>query len=110
LIFSQVAALVRGEPVSEVPLARHFELMLRYLDASVRYFGEKQACLMMRSRLGWFTKGLHYSSHFRESIKRINSRTEAVSLIHRYLDTLLEVKKAEQIREPSDSAGNFKLW
>ncbi len=90
-IFSQVLSLFRGDEVSPVDLAYRFEVMIRYLKASIRYFGEKSACYMMRSRLGWFVKGLPYSSDFRESIKQISSKEEAISLIKSYMTTLQQV-------------------
>jgi hypothetical protein len=36
---------------------------------------------MMRSRLGWFVKGVPHSSRFRASIKHVSSRREAFALI-----------------------------
>jgi hypothetical protein len=39
---------------------------------------------MMRSRLGWFVKGLRYSSRFRESIKQVSTEKEALSRIEQY--------------------------
>jgi hypothetical protein len=39
---------------------------------------------MMRSRLGWFSKGMRHSSKFREAIKRISSHQEAQELITAY--------------------------
>jgi tRNA-dihydrouridine synthase B len=54
----------------------------------VRYLGEEQACRMMRSRLGWFTKGMHKSSLFRESIKHLASEKEGIDLIAAYRNSL----------------------
>ncbi len=87
-IFSQVLALIQGKEVSPVDLALRFEVMIRYLKASVSFFGEKQASHMMRSRLSWFVKELPHSSRFRESIKRISSEDEAIKLIITYKDFL----------------------
>jgi hypothetical protein len=42
----------------------------------------------MRSRLGWFTKGLHKSSHFREAIKHLSSEKEGIELIKAYQDSM----------------------
>ena len=64
--------------------------MLRYLRASVEYFGEKHACRMMRSRLGWFVKGLRHASHFREAIKKISTEQQAVDIIRRYQQALAD--------------------
>ena len=43
---------------------------------------------MMRSRLGWFTKGMHKSSQFREAIKQLSSEAEGIELINAYRDEL----------------------
>ncbi|MBU1398472.1 MAG: tRNA dihydrouridine synthase DusB [Proteobacteria bacterium] len=85
-IFSQVKAILEGKPVQPVSIVRRFEAMREYLKVTVEYLGEKQACFMMRSRLGWFVKGLASSSRFRESIKQISSEHEAQELIGLYLD------------------------
>ncbi len=85
-IFSQITALQEGDPVQPVGLVRRFEAMKEYLKVTVEYLGEKQACFMMRSRLGWFVKGLASSAVFRESIKRISSELEAQEIIDSYFD------------------------
>ena len=87
-IFSRVLAQINGDEVAAEDISRRFDLMIRYLQASVEYIGEEQACRMMRSRLGWFTKGLHKSSHFREVIKHLSSEKEGVELINTYRDEL----------------------
>ena len=84
-IFAQILARFRGDESFCVDFAHRFEVMLRYIHESVKYFGEKQACLMMRSRLGWFVKGLKCSSKFRESIKLISSEDEAIDLLKTYM-------------------------
>ena len=38
----------------------------------------------MRSRLGWFTKGLPFSSKFRESIKQVSFEKEATRTANAY--------------------------
>ncbi len=87
-IFSQILALVQGDAVSSPDLSHRFELMTKYLRDSVMQFGEQRACQMMRSRLGWFVKGLRYSSRFRDSIKQVSTETEAVALIRDYMNFL----------------------
>ncbi|MDM8525839.1 tRNA dihydrouridine synthase DusB [Desulfococcaceae bacterium HSG8] len=87
-IFSQVLSLTRGEPVPCADIPVRFGIMIKYLEKSVKYFGEKHACHMMRSRLGWFSKGLPHSSSFRESIKRITSENEAKQIINSYMHAI----------------------
>jgi tRNA-dihydrouridine synthase len=58
--------------------------MQTFVQDSVRYLGETRACRMMRSRLGWFTKGLPHNNKFRESIKQISTEAEALEKIYQY--------------------------
>jgi nifR3 family TIM-barrel protein len=87
-IFSRVVARINGEEAVDEGLSRRFDIMSRYLRASVKYIGEEHACRMMRSRLGWFTKGMHKSSQFREAIKHLSSEKEGIELINAYRDEL----------------------
>ena len=87
-IFSQSLASLHGENITAVELDQRFEVMKQYVHASVEYIGEKVACRMMRSRLGWFVKGLRFSSKFRESIKHLSSEKETLELIETYREVL----------------------
>ncbi len=89
-IFSGVNALLLGNEVPAFNLVDHFDMIIRYLRFSVEYLGEKHACYIMRSRLGWFVKGLRYSSRFRESIKHISTEDEALGLIKDYMAFLVD--------------------
>jgi tRNA-dihydrouridine synthase len=62
--------------------------MTRYLQESVKYFGDEIACRMMRSRLCWFAKGLRNSRQFRKSINQISTEADALQLIRAYRDSL----------------------
>jgi tRNA-dihydrouridine synthase B len=88
-IFSRVVARINGEEEVDEGFGRRFDLMSRYLRTSVKYIGEEQACRMMRSRLGWFIKGMHKSSQFREAIKQLSSEAEGIELINAYRDELI---------------------
>ncbi|MEJ2166909.1 MAG: tRNA dihydrouridine synthase DusB [Desulfobacterales bacterium] len=83
-IFRRVRARLNGEQKGAEDFNRRFDMMIRYLKASVEYLGEEPACRMMRSRLGWFAKQLRNSSKFRESIKHLSSEKEGVELINAY--------------------------
>jgi nifR3 family TIM-barrel protein len=88
-IFSQIDARLNSRPIPPVNIAIRRELMIRYVHASMIYLGEKTACLMMRSRLGWFVRGLPDSSRFRESVKYVSSEKEATERIEDYMRHLL---------------------
>ena len=87
-LFSQVTSLMNGNESVSPDLSERFEAMTKYLNISIECFGEKRACRMMRSHLGWFVKGLRYSSRFRESIKELSTEKEALSLIGEFKNFL----------------------
>jgi nifR3 family TIM-barrel protein len=89
-IFSRILARLHGDEDPVEDLNRRFDIMMRYLKASVEYLGEEPACRMMRSRLGWFAKELRNSSKFRESIKLLSSEKEGIELISAYKDSFKE--------------------
>ena len=88
IIFSQVLARIRGEEEPEADLGHHFEVMTRYLQESVKYFGEEIGCRMMRSRLCWFAKGLRNSRQFRKSINHISTEADALQRIEAFKESL----------------------
>jgi len=87
-IFSRINAVLNNTdlPGSETvsDMDAHFDMMRRYVNASADYLGETQSSRMMRSRLGWFAKGLPHSSRFRESIRHISSRKEAIERVNSF--------------------------
>lgn len=83
-IFSEIVALLEGRMFSPATPEKRFDTMTRYLQASVLHLGEKQACFFMRSRLGWFAKGLPHSAKFREALKTVTTQALALELISRY--------------------------
>jgi tRNA-dihydrouridine synthase B len=87
-IFARYLALRDGRRPTGDPLQRRFDMMLGYVRAAVAYRGEAQACRVLRSRLGWFVKGMAYGGRFKESIKQLSSEAEAVERILAYRDEL----------------------
>jgi len=96
-IFSGILSHMNNAPERAFDLAVHFSLMVRFLDASIQYFGEAHAVRMMRSRLGWFVKGLPLARKFRESITQITSRAQALELIHQYREQVLSRENGTQM-------------
>lgn len=89
-IFGQLTALLKNSPLPQPDLADRLALMRAYLEASIQYLGEELACRLMRSRWGWFVKGLPHNSHFRNQIRFLASRAEALSHLNQYADLLVE--------------------
>jgi tRNA-dihydrouridine synthase B len=85
-IFQRIDALIKGTPLEPISVDMRRALMLDYVRATVEHYGEVHACRVMRSRLGWFVKGLPNSSKFRESITRLTAAAEAVEQVEKYMD------------------------
>jgi nifR3 family TIM-barrel protein len=86
-IFSRVHDLLQNKSVKPVDMNLRIETMKKYIHTSAAYFGELCACRMMRSRLGWFVKGLPGSARFRSAITKIRTCGEAEQIINEYYDT-----------------------
>ena len=92
-IFGEIQDLLAGRPSRPPGIDARLRIMRRYAVDSVGYLGERPACLMMRSRLGWFVKGLHGCSAFRESIKKLESLEQTLAKIDAYEKVLAETRR-----------------
>jgi len=87
-IFTAINSAIKGEVVESVNIDKHFDIMIRYFTASIKYFGEAKASYMMRSRLCRFVKGMPYGIDFKNSIKHISSEKEGIDAIIGYREIL----------------------
>lgn len=83
-LLTQTALALKGETPPENNTDRQLGIIRKYLRNAVEYLGEKHAMYTMRSRLGWFVKGLPYNCRFRDSIKQLTTESEALDLINTY--------------------------
>lgn len=87
-LFKRINALLSGEIVKP-SLVDHFAMMERYFTDSLDYFTDEFiACKTMRSRLGWFVKGLPGCSEFRQRAVTLSTREEGLFLIRSYKEKL----------------------
>jgi tRNA-dihydrouridine synthase len=97
-IFRQIVARLAGGAVAPQTMAERLATMMRFVDASVDYMGEETACYILRSRLCWFVKGLPHASHFRQEIRFLASRDEAMDRIRAFGDQLAaDPRSAEEM-------------
>ncbi len=99
MLFSQINSLITTGRYETVDLEKRFDLMKRFLCASVDHIGESNACRMMRSRLGWLSKGLPHAGRFRTGITQIRTRAEAEEKIDAYLALLIDERQKEGLKE-----------
>ncbi len=91
-LLTQTALALKGETPPEINPDQQIGAIRKYLRKSVEYLGERHAMRTMRSRLGWFVKGLPHNCRFRESIKNLTTESEALDIIdsyHKELKTLI---------------------
>jgi tRNA-dihydrouridine synthase B len=88
-IFAQIADRLAGRPARPIPVAERFAVMSAYVESCVHHLGGTQACYMLRSRLGWFARGLPQASQFRKSLHCISSHAHAEELLQRYRDSIM---------------------
>jgi len=85
-IFAQALDLMNSRPPRRPDLRERLHMVIRYIEYSVNHFGEVRAVRMMRSRLGWFTKGLPHSSRFRAKITRLKTRDDMTDAVQAYFE------------------------
>ncbi len=96
-LFKRINALLSGDIVKP-RLVDHFAMMERYFTDSLDYFTDEFiACKTMRSRLGWFVKGLPGCSAFRKEAITLSTRVEGLALIHAYKEKLCEGEMNEKV-------------
>lgn len=85
-IFGQIVDFLATGAYTPIAPDGRRNAMRRYCADTVRYCGEAVGCRMLRSRLGWFVKGLPHNAHFREGIKHLATESEALSAIDAFFD------------------------
>jgi nifR3 family TIM-barrel protein len=94
MLFAQISDLLESRPLRDITCQDRIDTMIRYLKASVLYLGEKKACYVLRSRLGWFAKGLPRAGAFRNAIRHLASEAQAEALIDDF---------AKELQNPEDA-------
>jgi tRNA-dihydrouridine synthase B len=89
-IFEQIRDLLAGRATRAVAPRKRFAAMECYVRSSVACLGEQRACFLLRSRLGWFVKGLPGASAFRQAIRPITSEAQAMTLLKAFEAGVLE--------------------
>ncbi|MGD8366839.1 MAG: tRNA dihydrouridine synthase DusB [Desulfobacterales bacterium] len=108
-LFGRIRDAVAGAEPRPAAAEERIRTMARYLALSVAHTGEEHACRMMRSRLGWFVRGLPGASRFRESITRIRTEEEALALIERFARRIgVEIDLNPEVVHPE--VGGGMVW
>jgi nifR3 family TIM-barrel protein len=89
MLFSQIIDVLEGRPARTIGAEERIGMMIRYIKTSVSYLGEQKACFVLRSRLGWFVKGLPRAGDFRRSIRQLESEAHTLDLAYGYAEKII---------------------
>jgi tRNA-dihydrouridine synthase B len=68
-LIREITAVMRGEPMPLPPtVEERVDFARAHFDAMIERYGEKSGVLQMRKHLGWYLKGVHDASTFRDRI------------------------------------------
>jgi nifR3 family TIM-barrel protein len=85
-IFKDMIARFHQKTPSEISLLDRFNAMSLYVERSIEMMGEIRACRLMRSRLGWFSKGMPNSGQFRKAITQVKNHEQVQKLIWNFYE------------------------
>jgi len=78
----ELAAALRGEALPPPPTPQErIDFAREHFDAAIERYGERSGVLQMRKHLGWYVKGIHDASSFRERINRAEGPAQVRALL-----------------------------
>lgn len=84
-LFKQVAAALKGEPVSPDPtLAEQRQLLLYHYDLVVKRFGEQKGTVLMRKYACCYATGRPGAREFRTYAAKVSSPAQFYEIVERY--------------------------
>ncbi len=80
-LFQQCAAALRGEPIpARPPLAQRCDTVVRQIELTAQYKGERIACLEARKHYAWYLKGVPYAGYYKEQICKVETLAQIYKL------------------------------
>ncbi len=83
-LIANIVSYLNGGETFVPSLAEREALIIRHLELSVKFFGDRVGVRDFRKHLLWYTKGLHGGARFREKAGQISDMAEAIQLMHDY--------------------------
>lgn len=82
--------LKTGERLPDPELEEQLETVLQHYEDMLHHYGVETAVRMARKHLGWYTKGLHSSADFRNSINRMDNPEDVKSALREFYTPLCD--------------------
>ncbi len=83
-----------GERLPDPSLEERLAIILEHYDAMMEYYGVRSAVRIARKHLGWYSKGLKDSTHFRNRVNREQDPDAVRDALKAFFDPLIEARAA----------------
>ena len=84
-ILRQVMDALSGQPERADPsLEEQYDIITEHYRDSLSLYGNEVGVNMMRKHIGWYTKGLHGSAEFRNSVNKVADPEQVLSMLAEY--------------------------
>ena len=91
-LFVEINSGINGQTFVRPNVTEIRTIVLKHLELSKDYYGEKESCSLFRKHLAWYSAGMKNSSNFRNLINRIPSLNfTAESIISKTTSSLMEL-------------------
>ncbi|MCQ8278661.1 tRNA dihydrouridine synthase DusB [Acetobacteraceae bacterium KSS8] len=102
-------ALTTGAILPDPDLPTEKAILLEHYRAMLSHFGHHPGLRLARKHVSWYSHGLPGSAHFRAAVNRIDNSADAIALIDRFYDGLIEAgagREASGRMPPEDASGD----
>ena len=84
-VFLEIQAAFEGKTFTPLSFEEKIPRLLRHLDVSCEFKGEKWGTLEMRKHFAWYIRGFPRASELRQKFMTVNFRSEAFLLMEEAL-------------------------
>ncbi len=91
LVKRAIHLLKTGTLLAEPDYEEIIKMAIYHINKAVDYFGEKTAIPRMRKHVGWYIKGLPFSTELKGNVNQMKTQEETVDLLLDYLKRLKEL-------------------
>lgn len=98
-IFQEIHAAMEGRAYEKPTAQMKLDMALRHLNGAVGEMGEYIGVREMRKHMGWYLKGMHQATRYRDLINRAETMDEVTKL-------LKELREMQEVHAPATLSVN----
>lgn len=84
-VFLEIAAAFKGKEFHAPTMLEKLPLLIRHLELSCAFKGEKWGTLEMRKHFAWYIRGIPHASELRQKLMTLESREDVLSMLVNFL-------------------------